>query len=196
MSSISFIYGLGNPGERYRRTRHNLGWMVIDRVLSKCGADWVKTGENLLQAECSLTSGSVILLRSRLYMNNSGEALSALGDFDPSSLLVICDDINLPLGKIRIRARGGSGGHRGLESIIVSLGTEDFPRMRLGVGLPPDGISWTEYVLGEFLEEETAVVEEMIGSAVEAVRIVADKGREGGMQIFNARRGGDDGEET
>jgi len=193
MSSISFIYGLGNPGERYRRTRHNLGWMVVDRVRSECRVGWTRVGEELLRADCNLASVDITLLRSTLYMNNSGEALYALRDFDPSSMLVVCDDINLPLGKIRIRMRGGSGGHRGLESIIVSLGTEDFPRMRLGIGSPPEGISWTEYVLSEFLEEEAAVVEEMVESAVEAVRVVAEEGLEAAMQIFNAGRAGHGG---
>jgi len=187
MSSISFIYGLGNPGEEYRKTRHNLGWMVVDSLIARCGDGWTDVNDELRIAGCRISTKEITLLRTNLYMNNSGEALLGLRDFDPSSLLVICDDMSLPLGRIRIRAKGGSGGHRGLESIIYNLGTEEFARMRLGIGSPPPGISWTEYVLSGFLDEELKVVKEMLVSAVEAVEVIVTRGLETAMQVYNGR---------
>lgn len=186
MASISFIYGLGNPGEEYRETRHNLGWMVVDLLVARCGAKWHEISDEMAAAKCRISTREFTLLRSNLYMNNSGKALLDIPELDPSSLLVICDDMSLPLGRIRIRAKGGSGSHRGLESIIYNLGTEKFARMRLGIGSPPPEITWTEFVLSRFLDEEIDIVRRMLISATEAVEVIAEKGLEVAMQVYNS----------
>jgi len=187
MTDFSFVYGLGNPGKEFERTRHNLGWMVVDLLMEKYGCGWEEGRENILTSRCIVYSGPVMLVRSKLYMNNSGDALFDIEGITPESLFVICDDMSLPLGSIRIRMRGGSGGHRGLESIIVALGSEDFPRMRLGIGEPPPGVDAVNFVLSRFLDEELPLVKDMLVMAVEAVEVAVDRGIEVAMQRFNRR---------
>ena len=191
MPAISLIYGLGNPGDRYRNTRHNLGWMSADFIVRKNGLSWEGESRDLLTARWIVDGREIILLRSLMYMNESGEALAVLNESDGERiesrrLLVICDDMSLPLGRMRIREKGGSGGHRGLESIIYSLESENFPRLRMGIGSPPQGITWTEYVLSPFLEEEIPVVEAMVKRSVEAVECIVTEGVATAMQRFNA----------
>jgi len=187
MLDFSFIFGLGNPGKEYERTRHNLGWMVVDFLMEKYGCGWEKGGENILISRCKVSSESVKLIRSKFYMNNSGDVLDDIEGITPGSLFVICDDMSLPLGSIRIRMRGGSGGHKGLESIIMALGSEEFPRMRLGIGEPPPGVDAVDFVLSPFLDEELPLVKNMIVKALEAIEVAADRGIQEAMQRFNRR---------
>ena len=187
MSDLSFIFGLGNPGREYRNTRHNLGWMVVDLLVEKYKCIWEEVGSNLLISHCEISSSKVNFLRSKLYMNNSGDALAELESITPECIFVICDDMSLPLGSIRIRAKGGSGGHRGLESIIYALGSENFPRMRLGIGEPPPGVDAVDFVLSPFLDEEIPLVRGMLTRAVEAVEVSINEGIQEAMQRYNRR---------
>ena len=165
--------------------------MSADFIVRKNGLSWEGESRDLLTARWIVDGREIILLRSLMYMNESGEALAVLNESDGEKiesrrLLVICDDMSLPLGRMRIREKGGSGGHRGLESIIYSLESENFPRLRMGIGSPPQGITWTEYVLSPFLEEEIPVVEAMVKRSVEAVECIVTEGVATAMQRFNA----------
>ena len=132
-------------------------------------------------------SGDVTLLKSTTYMNESGEAIAQLPGFDPARLIVICDDLSLPLGMLRIRRQGGSGGHLGLESVIMSIQTEAFARLRLGIGSPPPAIDWSEFVLMPFLLEERSDVDRMLASAADALEMVIAEGMDKAMQAYNRK---------
>ena len=156
----TLIVGLGNPGEKYSQTRHNLGYSVLALVAERNGFSWVKERNGYYAS----SEGQVLLCPTR-YMNNSGSVVAeALKKFDltHSQLLVIADDVHLPLGAMRYRNKGASGGHNGLRDIIRALGTEEFPRLRLGVGF---GEPLEDYVLSEFDGEEKGIVKEMVGNA-------------------------------
>jgi PTH1 family peptidyl-tRNA hydrolase len=185
--SVSILFGLGNPGERYRRTRHNLGAGALEVFARRHSAAWERGDGSFFHARADVAGREITLLRSLTYMNDSGRALADYGEVDPSSLLVLCDDMSLPLGMLRIRAGGGSGGHLGLESVIMTLGTERFARMRLGIGSPPSMIDWSEFVLMPFLEEEREAVGELLEAAADALETVLSRGIDTAMQEYNRR---------
>ncbi|MCK4236581.1 MAG: aminoacyl-tRNA hydrolase [Candidatus Krumholzibacteria bacterium] len=187
MSEISILCGLGNPGADYRGTRHNLGSETIDLLSERHNLHWEKTAGPVLESRWGFSGGEVFLLKPLTFMNASGDALAGYRDLDPGSLLVICDDINLPLGRLRLRERGSSGGHLGLESIISRLGSEGFARLRLGIGSPPSAVEWSEYVLSPFLGEEMERVERMCRAAADALETVLREGLETAMHLFNRR---------
>ncbi len=193
MSEISFLCGLGNPGSRYRNTRHNLGFDTVDLIVRRYGLRWEKIDRTVSQARWSHCGRVITLIKPNTYMNLSGEALGFFGKLSADSLLVICDDINLPLGRLRIRVCGGSGGHKGLESIAGRLGTGDYARLRLGCGPAPEGQEWSDYVLGSFTPDERAEVEEMIGSAADAAEFAVSRGILEAQQEYNGRKGGESG---
>ncbi len=180
---IRLVAGLGNPGREYQRTRHNVGFMVLDRLAAdgqlpwdyseKWGAAWAKT--------------NVILVKPATFMNRSGQPLAAIANFykiAAEEILVVLDDFALPLGRLRIRTKGSSGGHNGLESIFEHFGTEEMPRLRIGIGAAPSRGS-VDYVLGRFFEEEQPVVDSTIKRAAEAVKCAIDKGLFAAMNVFN-----------
>jgi PTH1 family peptidyl-tRNA hydrolase len=181
---IRLIVGLGNPGAEYNRTRHNVGFSVVDRLASEWGLTWQHSKAwHALWAK----GEKAILVKPASYMNRSGEPLSAVANFykiAPAEILVVLDDLALELGRLRIRTEGGTGGHNGLESIIVHLGTEAIPRLRIGIGAAPDAGA-VDYVLGRFFEEEAPVVEKTIERAAEAVKCAIDKGVLSAMNLFN-----------
>jgi PTH1 family peptidyl-tRNA hydrolase len=180
---IRLVAGLGNPGPEYEQTRHNIGFLVIDRVATEPGA-W----ENSSKWGARWTRfGDVLLVKPLIYMNRSGEPLRLIADFykiAASEILVVLDDLALPLGRLRIRPDGGTGGHNGLESIIVQFGTEQIPRLRVGIGNAPAQGS-VDYVLGRFLEEEKPLVAAAVDRAAEAVKCAIDNGLVSAMNTFN-----------
>ena len=181
---IRLIAGLGNPGPEYAGTRHNVGFLVVDRLAEQFGLAWERlTKWDAVLAQC----GEVFLLKPMSFMNRSGHPLFAVAQFykiDPAEILVVLDDLALPLGRIRIRPDGGTGGHNGLESIIVQFGTEEIPRLRIGIGTAPrDG--GVDYVLSRFFEEERPLVRSTIGRAAEAVKCAIDNGLVSAMNNFN-----------
>lgn len=184
MEKISFVCGLGNPGARYRFTRHNLGFRVLDELSRRNSLAWRRACGPSQQATLRIAGRKIVLLKPLGYMNNSGRAISRVQDLEPSNILVLCDDIHLPLGKMRLRESGGSGGHKGLQSIIEELGTESFARLRMGVG-PPPASDWAEFVLHEFDEEERPVAESLIESAADAVELILKKGIQAAMDRYN-----------
>jgi PTH1 family peptidyl-tRNA hydrolase len=187
---MRLVVGLGNPGERYRRTRHNVGFMVVDALAARAG---VRRGRDEADAwVCEAEAGGepVLLVKPLTFMNRSGIALERLLSAyaaAPADLVTVLDDVALELGRLRIRERGSHGGHNGLRSIIEVLGTDDFPRVRVGIrqGEPDD---LADYVLSEFPKEDVLVVQEMIGLAADAVESVLREGAPAAMTRYNGRR--------
>ena len=181
---IRLVAGLGNPGPEYGLTRHNIGFLVVDRLASRSGSTW----ENSKKWGAHWTKFDGILLAKPLtYMNRSGEPLHAIAHFhkiQPQEILVALDDFALPLGRLRLRPSGSSGGHNGLESILAQFGTDEIPRLRIGIGGAPVEGS-VDYVLGRFFQEEKPLVQSTIDRAVDAVKCAIDNGLVSAMNTFN-----------
>jgi PTH1 family peptidyl-tRNA hydrolase len=192
---MRLVAGLGNPGERYRRTRHNAGFMAIDALSARARAAGRLEGDAWL-AEARLDDEPVLLVKPLAYMNRSGPPLARLlsqSGASPADLLVIVDDVALELGTVRVRARGSHGGHNGLRSIGEALGTTDFPRLRVGVreaGRPleelPDELA--DYVLSDFPPGEAAALEAAVALAADAASCLLREGIAAAMNRFNGRR--------
>ncbi|SHN37507.1 aminoacyl-tRNA hydrolase [Gracilibacillus kekensis] len=172
------IVGLGNPGNKYRDTRHNVGFMVIDELLNR--HNWT-LNKNKFKGHFALESiggEKVILLQPQTYMNLSGESLRPLMDFynlTPEDVTVIYDDLDLPLGKVRLRQTGGHGGHNGVRSIIDQLGTKQFNRLRFGIGRPETPMAVIDYVLGKFEKSNQSLLEESIHHSADAMEAWLDQ---------------------
>jgi peptidyl-tRNA hydrolase, PTH1 family len=183
------IVGLGNPGRRYRGTRHNIGRDVVERVAAKLGVrltddGWART------ARAQFGRAPVLLAAPETYMNVSGQAVADLARrrrVRPESLLVIYDDLDLPLGRLRLRPGNGAGGHNGVRSIIEHLGTKAFPRLRVGIGRPPGGVEPETFVLERFSPEERAVIDDAVERAANAALAVVSDGLEAAMNRVNVR---------
>ncbi len=166
---MRLIVGLGNPGPEYALTRHNVGWNVIDHLADRinAGAPQTKFG-GACWGPLTLGGERVCLLKPYTYMNNSGISVGEFVRFYkilPSDILVVADDINLPLGRMRIRPKGSAGGHNGLKSIIAHLSSQDFPRLRVGVGTCPPGYDWPSWVLGSFSADDRRIIDRSIERA-------------------------------
>jgi PTH1 family peptidyl-tRNA hydrolase len=189
---MKLVVGLGNPGRKYEGTRHNVGYMVLAELARKFGRPPMKEKFRAEAMEAELGGQRALLLSPLTFMNLSGQSVGeamAFYKIPEQDLLVICDDLNLPLGKLRIRVKGASGGQKGLEDIIRRLGTEDFPRLRLGIGSPPDNWDWADYVLSKFAKDEQPVMEEAICRGAEAVEAWAREGIEYCMNHYNKGMG-------
>jgi len=183
------VIGLGNPGDEYRNTRHNIGFMVADRLAEVLKKRFSAGKGEYSCFECDVQRQHLIVAKPTTYMNLSGRAVAELVDLyniDESGMMVVCDDLNLPFGQIRIRERGSSGGHKGLESIIYSLENDRFPRLRVGIGCPEDTEA-RDYVLAEFKEDEKAVLNGVINDAAEAVLEWVNRGIVSAMNRFNVK---------
>jgi len=181
---IRLVAGLGNPGAEYERTRHNIGFAVVDFLVSEWGLTWERSKSwNLFWAK----GEKAILVKPASYMNRSGEPLAAIANFykiPPAEILVVLDDFALELGRLRLRLEGGTGGHNGLESVILQFGTEEIPRLRVGIGSAPSEGA-VDYVLSRFFEEERPIVERTVARAAEAVKCAIDKSVLSAMNLFN-----------
>ncbi|MHC1741180.1 MAG: aminoacyl-tRNA hydrolase [Anaerolineaceae bacterium] len=185
---IFLIIGLGNPGREYRLTRHNIGFMAIDEMASHWNFISKKVQCKALVTMGSFNRNKVILAKPQTYMNLSGQAVSGLVNFYKISidhLLVINDDIDIPFGTIRIRPGGGSAGQKGVGSIIERLGTQEFARMRLGIGRPPGQMDSAAYVLQRFIKEEEEFLENFLHKANEAVEEFIIQGLNQAMNKYN-----------
>jgi len=181
---IRLVVGLGNPGPEYDRTRHNVGFAVLDKLAAESGLAWERSAK---WGAYWTKAGDVFLLKPMAYMNRSGGPSAAFAQFykvEPGEMLIVLDDLALELGRLRIRFEGGTGGHNGLESIITTFGTENIPRLRFGIGAAP-GSAAVDYVLGRFFEEEQPIVGKAVNRAVEAVKCAIDKGVLSAMNTFN-----------
>jgi PTH1 family peptidyl-tRNA hydrolase len=185
---MKIVVGLGNPGFTYRRTRHNLGFMVAQALAEGRGLRFRRAPHRSSQAQGKIGREKVLLVRPMTFMNVSGLAVSgALKDHRASleDLLVVCDDVNLGLGRLRLRRSGTAGGHNGLKSIIEHLHSEGFARLRLGVGEPPEGLDMMSYVLTPFRRSEWPTVHEAIARAVQAIETWVYHGVDEAMNRFN-----------
>ncbi len=182
------IVGIGNPGPEYARTRHNIGFRVVNLLAKQLGVKREEARFKGVFAAAKLDGLTVGLLKPLTYVNLSGqsvrEAVNRL-NLATEQILVVLDDAQLPLGKLRLRAKGSSGGHKGLQSIIEALQTENIPRLRIGIGSPPEGVDMATYVLSPFEPEEEAIIAETVEIAAEAAKVWAKDGIEIAMQRFN-----------
>ena len=182
------IVGLGNPGLKYAANRHNVGFRCLDRVAAALELSFDKQQKQARVALGSLGDRRVILAQPQTYMNDSGRAVAPLARFykvPTARLLVVYDDLDLPLGALRIRPEGGSGGHRGMRSIIEQLGGQDFARIRIGIGRPPGRMDPAAYVLRDFCSEETPFLDEVLARAAAAVDTWVTDGVEAAMNRYN-----------
>ncbi|HEY0369728.1 MAG TPA: aminoacyl-tRNA hydrolase [Chthoniobacterales bacterium] len=178
------VAGLGNPGADYERTRHNVGFAVLDLLAQDFGATWERSSKwDAVWAK----TGDVVLVKPWSFMNHSGVPLAAIANFykiATQEILVVLDDHALPLGRLRLRLDGSSGGHNGLESIFVHFGTDAIPRLRIGIGAAPTGGS-VDYVLSRFFEEEQPIISAATKRSVEAIKCAIDNGVVSAMNTFN-----------
>ena len=187
---MRLIVGLGNPGFEYHSTPHNLGFMAIDRLAEECGKDLGRREAQSLTALTEIAGEEVVLAKPQTYMNLSGLAVARLlqnYELAPRDLLVLVDEIEIPLGMLRIRPRGSAGGHNGLKSIIGALEADDFVRLRLGVGPDRPVEDYVSYLLRPFRTAEMKLVAEMLEQASEAVRVILSEGVQKAMNRFNRR---------
>jgi len=184
---MKVVFGLGNPGSEYAGTRHNVGFAVVDSLAKSPKAGRFKSQFQALVAESAEDSGKILLVKPQTFMNLSGQCVRQLLEFYKlpiEDLLVVCDDINLPLGKLRLRAHGSHGGHNGLRNIQQHLATNEYSRLRIGVDAPTqDGA--VGHVLGRFRSSELPAINEGVAKAVEAVVFWLEKGTEATMNRYN-----------
>lgn len=182
------VVGLGNPGRRYRLTRHNVGFLVLEALYSLLKCSWRRKTQLYEVRRCSFEGLELLLVAPLTHMNLSGMAVGAIYDdfaLSLKELLVVCDDASLPLGRIRFRKKGSSGGHKGLESIIEALGTQCFPRLRMGIGMPPAGVSLEHYVLSKPDRSEKKSLAETVSLTVNALLFSLSEGLDAAMSKFN-----------
>lgn len=186
---MKLIVGLGNPGVPYRQTRHNIGFEVIDELANRYGVSVDKSKYNGLYSMIYKNGEKVILLKPMTYMNLSGEAIRPMMDYYDigiDEITVIYDDLDLPVGKIRLRQKGSAGGHNGIKSTIQHLGTQQFNRIRIGIDRPPAGMAVPDYVLGKFSKEDRPVMETAVKKSADACELWLSKPFLEVMNQFNA----------
>lgn len=188
------IIGLGNPGRGYAFNRHNVGFMAVDKLALRAGIDLRRVQSKAIVGNGRLADRPVILAKPQTFMNLSGEAVGALANYyrvPPAAILVIYDELDIPFGVIRLREKGGAGGHNGMRSLIQHLGN-DFPRLRLGIGRPPGRMDPAAFVLQDFGRDELPLVSEMLTTAVEAIELFVSDGIQLAMSRYNGPVNGND----
>jgi PTH1 family peptidyl-tRNA hydrolase len=188
MTETFLLIGLGNPGREYRENRHNIGFMLIDRLAVKLDTRFTRLQSKALVASATYQDLKLILAKPQTFMNLSGQAVQGLVRFYKlplSNLLIAHDDLDLSPGTIRIRPDGGSAGQKGMASVIERLGTDEFPRLRLGIGHPPGQLDAADYVLQDFPDEEWLSISETLNRASEAVLLFVREGLEAAMNAYN-----------
>jgi PTH1 family peptidyl-tRNA hydrolase len=182
------LVGLGNPGKEYQNNRHNIGFMALDRLAKEYGIEHKKVKSKAIVLEGRYQQKRVVLIKPQTYMNLSGEAVASLARFykiNPDRIIVMHDDLDLPFGTIRLRPGGGPGGQKGIASIIERLGTQQFPRVRIGIGRPPGRMQAADYVLQDFSKVEKEELEFILGSVVKAVNVFLEDGMDVAMNQYN-----------
>ena len=184
-----FIVGLGNPGDKYENTRHNMGFLTIDYLSRKFDIKVKKLKFKSLYGQGEISGQKVMLIKPQTYMNSSGETIRELRNyynFDMDKLIVIVDDIDINFGTIRIKAKGSSGSHNGMKSIIYNLVDDSFPRIKIAVGKKPEYMDLANFVLSGFTEKEVEIIRDEIALASDAVEMILDSGVEKAMNKFNS----------
>ena len=182
------IVGLGNPGRQYEHTRHNAGFDVMDALAEKYNISISESGHKALFGKGMIGGQKVILAKPQTFMNLSGVCVAGLADYyslDISDVLIIYDDVSLDIGKIRIRPNGSAGGHNGIKNLINELGTQEFQRIRVGVGKKPMHYDLADWVLGHFKKDEREIMDKSVGLAAEAVESILDRGIGFAMNMYN-----------
>ncbi len=185
---MKLIVGLGNPGRRYEKTRHNVGFDVLSVVAGRCADGSMKEKFSGRVADATIAGERCVLLWPHTLMNLSGQSVRAAVDFyqlSPAELLVVCDDFNLPLATLRFRSRGTAGGQKGLSDIIRQLGTEELSRLRIGIGPVPDDWDTSNFVLSRFAADERPQIDEAIARAADGVECWVAEGIDASMNRFN-----------
>ncbi len=185
------VVGLGNPGREYAWTRHNAGAMFINQLGNTWKSPLKVMDKKFRGAETRRERKHVLLAKSRVFMNMSGTAVERIKEkhhVPLEQLIVAHDDFDIPLGEIRIRRRGGSGTHKGVKSVIEALGTQRFPRIRIGIGPVPEGIDPADFVLSAFIEEEKPLFRETLDKAVQALEIILARSLDEAMNVYNRKR--------
>lgn len=188
---MKIVVGLGNPGDEYAYTRHNVGFMTIDALARHYGVTNWKNKFDALIAEIKIDGEPILLVKPQTFMNLSGTAVGQIFRWYKASLddvIAIYDDMDLPVGKVRLRKRGSSGGHRGVESLLVHLGKEEFPRVRIGVGRPQPGWTVNAHVLANFPKEEQPTIAETVVGLVPAIECIVKEGIDKAMNQFNLKK--------
>jgi peptidyl-tRNA hydrolase, PTH1 family len=186
------IVGLGNPEPKYDRTRHNIGFDAVDELAKSWGLSWKenKRFQGIIAEGASPFGDKIRLLKPLTYMNLSGQAVRAVTDWykvTPRSILVIYDEMDLPVGRLRIRLSGSAGGHNGMKSIISHLGSQDFPRLRIGIGKSTGDKQTISHVLGKFAPEENSVIKEVLQLSTNAIECSLKEGMEKAMSLYNSK---------
>jgi peptidyl-tRNA hydrolase, PTH1 family len=194
VDGIRLVVGLGNPGSRYERTRHNAGFLVVERILAAGGGRWSRIGRDRLardEAVVRIGPRDLLLVRPLAFMNHSGEPVKEVllaHGLESAVMLVVVDDVALPPGRLRLRLGGGSGGHNGLRSIREFAGPGDHPRLRIGIGAPPGEIDLVDFVLEPLAGNAWNDLEMAVAAAVEAVEMICLRGLTAAMDVFNRDR--------
>lgn len=187
-AEMVLIAGLGNPGLTYQNNRHNIGFMVVDEIARRLGTSFTRVEQRALVAKADYLGRRILLAKPRTYMNLSGQAIGGLARFykiPPAQVLVIFDDADLPYETIRLRHEGGSSGQKGMKSIIEHLGTQEFPRLRVGIGRPPGRMSTPDYVLQDFSKDQMLTLAFVQEKAAEAALAFAAEGIVPAMNKYN-----------
>lgn len=182
------IVGLGNPGTKYEKTRHNIGFRILDALAERNGIDFAEGKHKGLIGKGIVGGCKCILVKPQTFMNLSGECVRPVMDYykeDSNNVIVVYDDITLDVGKIRIRKKGSAGGHNGIKSLIAHMGTQEFPRLRFGVGDKPAKMDLADYVTGRFSEEDEKLACDNMQRACEAVECMIEEGFDSAMNKFN-----------
>ena len=188
MCILYIIVGLGNPGKEYEETRHNTGFMVLDKIAEKYNIDVRKQKCKALLGQGEINGEKVILVKPQTYMNLSGEAVSEVMKFykvEKKNIIIIFDDIDLPVGTLRVKERGSAGTHNGVKSVVYLLGTTEFKRVKVGVGKQRPGEDLVNHVLGKFSKEDRVLLEEALDKAVAATEMIMGQSVAAAMNSFN-----------
>jgi PTH1 family peptidyl-tRNA hydrolase len=190
-NTMKLIVGLGNPGKDYMGTRHNIGFGVITRLSDKYNIGMKSKEHKAVCGKGMIGGEKVILAQPQTFMNLSGESVKSFADYykiEPEDIIVAFDDIDLEVGQIRVRRKGSAGGHNGIKNIIAQLGSNEFPRVKVGVGAKPEGGDLIRHVLGHFSKEDEKVISEVLDEAADAVEMIVTEGVEPAMNRYNAKR--------
>ena len=185
------IAGLGNPSKNYEGTRHNIGFTMIDALGEKFGIDVTTKKHKALVGRGIIDGMRVILAKPQTYMNLSGESIREIADFykiEPENIIIIYDDISLDVGRLRIRKKGSAGGHNGIKNIIAHLGTQEFPRIKVGIGNKPEGWDLADYVLSKYSKAEQEALKEASDDVIGAVRLMIMDDIDAAMNRYNAKK--------
>ncbi len=187
---MKIVIGLGNPGKKYERTRHNIGFMTADELARRAGASLSQEKHHALVGRARIGNEAVVLAKPQTFMNDSGRSAAAIARDAYAAvedLIVVHDELDLPLGTVRVKSGGGHGGHNGLRSLIGNLGSSDFVRVRVGIGRPPAGMNAADYVLSIFGAEERETAGDAVSRAADAVTAIITDGLTAAMNRFNQK---------